>query len=159
MRVRVHRRGFISLDSPLARFSLRRFDITIRFSSVSTPGPALTLTHPCSPHWQINRLGSTPAHASVRVSQLHIDEQLTTSSNVDVHIRVAALNSKSYGRWLRCCCTSLPCVVCWVPFSNGNGQKQCSRLCRPVSRCPWTSEQVKSDKEEHDVSKQRSSEF
>jgi hypothetical protein len=31
--------------------------------------------------------GLTPAHASVRVSQLHIDEQLTTSSNVDVHIR------------------------------------------------------------------------
>jgi hypothetical protein len=35
--------------------------------------------------------GLTPAHASVRVYQLHIDEQLTTSSNVDVHIRVAAL--------------------------------------------------------------------
>jgi hypothetical protein len=56
--------------------------------------------------------GLTPAHASVRVYQLHIDELLTTSSNVDVHIRVPALNSKSYGRWLRCCCTSLPCVVC-----------------------------------------------
>jgi hypothetical protein len=76
--------------------------------------------------------GLTPAQASVRVYQLHIDEQLTTSSNIDVHIRVAALNSKSYGRWLRCCCTSVPCVVCWVPFSNGNGRKQCSRLCRAV---------------------------
>jgi len=83
--------------------------------------------------------GLTPAHASVRVYQLHIDEQLTTSSNVDVHIRVAALNSKSYGRWLGCCCTPLPCVVCWVPFSNGNGQKECTRLFRPVLRCPWTS--------------------
>jgi hypothetical protein len=39
--------------------------------------------------------GLTPAPASVRVYQLHIDEQLTTSSNVDVNIRVAALNSKS----------------------------------------------------------------
>ena len=75
--------------------------------------------------------GLTPARASVRVCQLRIDEQLTTSPNIDVHSRVAALNSKSYGRRLRCCCTSLPCVVCWVPFSNGNGRKQCSRLCRP----------------------------
>jgi len=99
--------------------------------------------------------GLTPAHASVRVYQLDIDEQLTTSSNVDVHIRVAALNSKSYGRWLGCCCTPLPCVVCWVPFSNGNGQKECTRLCRPVLRCPWTSEQVKSDKEEHMMSQSR----
>jgi len=80
--------------------------------------------------------GLTPAHASVGVYQLHIDEQLTTSSNIDVHIRVAALNSKSYGRWLRCCCTSLPCVVCWLPFSKWVTDRRsalgCVALCRAV---------------------------
>jgi len=78
----------------------------------------------------------TPAHASVGVYQLHIDEQLTTSSNIDVHICVAALNSKSYGRWFRCCCTSLPCVVYWLPFSQWVRDRRsalgCVALCRAV---------------------------
>jgi hypothetical protein len=91
--------------------------------------------------------GLTPAQASVRVYQLHIDEQLTTSSNIDVHIRVAALNSQSYGRCLRCCCTSLPCVVCWAPFSkwvtNRRSALGCVALCRAVRGHRGKSSQIR----------------
>ena len=98
--------------------------------------------------------GLTPAHASVRVYQLHIDEQLTTSSNVDVHIRVAALNSKSYGRCF--VVVAHRCRVSVVGFRFQMVTEGVQSVVSPlVSRCPGTSEQVKSDKEEHMMSQSR----
>src|SRR5580700_5990554 len=44
----------------------------------------------------------------------------------------------------------------WVPFSSAERDRRSAlRFYRPVSRCPWTSEQVESDKEEHMMSQSR----
>ena len=119
---------------------------TILISPLRHHDPVLISFYPRScanPHSSVfaalankSTCGLTPARASVREFQLRIDEQLTTSSNIDVHILVAALNSISYGRWLRCCshiaavCRLLGSVFNWV--TDRSSAVGCVAPCRVV---------------------------